>query len=288
MQAGVKMPKWAERSRVGVYLGPSWAHAKSVGLILSLTTGLVSPQFHVKYDDAFKSIRRLKLSGSQWQQKCHFVVDPTVPRTLNLPSVSVNEGDSSTYEGTTRLLLPPPAAQPTAPLPYPLPLEPLVEAEPQNIDLGPSLPPPQLAETVPNIPNVDGHQEDLRFPILHEEPAQDGTDMTVRRSNRTRQPSRRLRESYESHYVQVMESTFTEDDDPVTNVHPMLAYATADASDIMTLRQAMQAPDANKFRESMQQEFNDHCEKEHWAFVLRSSIPHGAKVLPSVWAMCRK
>jgi len=56
MQARMKMPKWAERSRVGVYLGPSWAHAKSVRLVLSLTTGLVSPQFHVKYDDTFESI----------------------------------------------------------------------------------------------------------------------------------------------------------------------------------------------------------------------------------------
>jgi len=56
MQARMKMPKWAKRSRVGVYLGPSWAHAKSVGLVLSLTTGLVSPQFHVKYDDAFESV----------------------------------------------------------------------------------------------------------------------------------------------------------------------------------------------------------------------------------------
>jgi len=37
MQAGHKMPKWAKRSRVGVYLGPSWAYAKLVGLILILT-----------------------------------------------------------------------------------------------------------------------------------------------------------------------------------------------------------------------------------------------------------
>jgi len=56
----------------------------------------------------------------------------------------------------------------------------------------------------------------------------------------------------------------------------------------MTLRQAMQAPDTDKFWEGIQQEFNDHCEREHWAFVLRSSIPPGTKVLPSVWAMRHK
>jgi len=120
------------------------------------------------------------------------------------------------------------------------------------------------------------------------DPVQDGTDITICRSNHTRLPSQCLRELYESHYVQVMESTFIEDSDLVTNCHPMLAYVTADASDIMTWRQAMQALDVDKFREGMEQEFNDHCNKEHWAFVLRSSLPPGTKVLPAVWAMHHK
>jgi len=247
MQAGMNMPKWAKRSRVGVYLGPSWAHAKSIGLVLSLTTDLVSPQFHIKYNDAFESVQRLKLSGSRWQQNCHFAMDPTIPCTVNLPSVSMDEGGSSTYKGAMQNALPPPAVQPMAPLPEPLPLEPLAEAKPQNIDAGLTLPLQQLAEPVPNIHNVDRHQDDLPLPIPPLGLVQDGTDITIWRSNCTRQPSWHLRDLYESHYVQVMESAFTEDNDPVMNVHPMLAYANADVSDIMTLRQAMQAQDADKF-----------------------------------------
>jgi hypothetical protein len=34
-------------------LGPTPKHAPSVALILSLHTGLVSPQFHCQYDDLF-------------------------------------------------------------------------------------------------------------------------------------------------------------------------------------------------------------------------------------------
>jgi len=170
---------------------------------------------------------------------------------VNLPSVAVDEGGNSTHEGATHAAPPQPAVQPMAPLPDPLPLEPLAEAELQNTGNGPPLPRLQLAELVPNVHNVDRHQDDLPPPIPHMDLVQDGTDGTICRSNRTRQPSWCLRESYESHYVQVMEFTFTEDDDPVTNIHPMLAYSSADASDIMTLRQAMQAPDANKFREGM-------------------------------------
>jgi hypothetical protein len=53
LQQGHKIPRWKPRSRVGVYLGFSPNHASSVPLVMSTTTGLVSPQFHVVYDDLF-------------------------------------------------------------------------------------------------------------------------------------------------------------------------------------------------------------------------------------------
>lgn len=49
--SGKKGPKWSDRARVRVYLGESLSHARSVALVLSLTTGLVSSQFHVAWDD---------------------------------------------------------------------------------------------------------------------------------------------------------------------------------------------------------------------------------------------
>jgi hypothetical protein len=49
LQQGNKVPRWKPRSRVGVYLGPSPEHASTVPLVLSTTTGLVSPQFHVVF-----------------------------------------------------------------------------------------------------------------------------------------------------------------------------------------------------------------------------------------------
>jgi len=55
--------------------------------------------------------------------------------------------------------------------------------------------------------------------------------------------------------------------------------------DILTLREAMSADDADEFQKGMVQEFNDHCDHTHWVFVLRSSLLQGTKVLPSVWAM---
>ena len=45
--------KWKERGRIGIYLGQSPSHGKSVALVLNMSTGLVSPQFHVKFDPMF-------------------------------------------------------------------------------------------------------------------------------------------------------------------------------------------------------------------------------------------
>ena len=50
------LPKWQERARLGVYLGPSPNHSRTVHLILNPRTGHVSPQYLVKHDDFFAMI----------------------------------------------------------------------------------------------------------------------------------------------------------------------------------------------------------------------------------------
>ena len=65
LQGGISgLPKWEPRSRVGVYLGQSPHHASNVALVLNLKTGLVSPQFHVVFDDNFTTVKYLR-SGKE-------------------------------------------------------------------------------------------------------------------------------------------------------------------------------------------------------------------------------
>jgi hypothetical protein len=66
--------KWKERVRVGVNLGFSPQHAKSVHLILSLQSGCVSPQFHCTFDSNFETLKEYNLPVSLWQEKAHFVI----------------------------------------------------------------------------------------------------------------------------------------------------------------------------------------------------------------------
>ncbi len=58
LQQGQKVRKWEDRARIGIYLGPSPQHAKSVALVLSLTTGNVSPQYHIQFNDLFETVTK--------------------------------------------------------------------------------------------------------------------------------------------------------------------------------------------------------------------------------------
>ena len=81
LQAGMKISKWQTRARVGLYLGHSPMHAKTVALVLNLTTGLVSPQFHIKYDDFFETVNKSEFNlPIEWKTKCQFVKVPIKPK----------------------------------------------------------------------------------------------------------------------------------------------------------------------------------------------------------------
>ena len=56
LQDGKKIPKWNRRSRQGQFLGFSDEHSSLVANVRHLTTGHVSPQFHVVFDDHFHTV----------------------------------------------------------------------------------------------------------------------------------------------------------------------------------------------------------------------------------------
>ncbi len=56
LQDGKKLPKWQPRSRRAQFVGWSPLHASNVALVRNLTTGSISPQFHVVFDNWFETI----------------------------------------------------------------------------------------------------------------------------------------------------------------------------------------------------------------------------------------
>ena len=53
---GHKLPRWQPRSQRSMYMGMSESHSSSVPLVLNLTTGAITPQFHVVFDDWFATV----------------------------------------------------------------------------------------------------------------------------------------------------------------------------------------------------------------------------------------
>ena len=59
---GIGTPKWQPRSYTGIHLGRSLCHEGSVALVLNVSSGLVSPQYHVIFNDKFTTIKCLQFS----------------------------------------------------------------------------------------------------------------------------------------------------------------------------------------------------------------------------------
>jgi hypothetical protein len=108
IQAGKSLPAWMSRAKVGINLGISPTHARSVPLVLSLKTGLVSPQFHVKHDDLIETteykVGGVRLPTSRWQALAGFKkgtvsvtrpVNPAETLTIALKRPSSARGGST-------------------------------------------------------------------------------------------------------------------------------------------------------------------------------------------------
>ena len=58
LQNDQSVPKFHPRYRIGLYLGNSPRHARSVSLVLTMDTVRVYPQFHVRHDEFFETVAK--------------------------------------------------------------------------------------------------------------------------------------------------------------------------------------------------------------------------------------
>ena len=86
LAVGNTMPCWSPHACLGLNLGPSPFHACNFYLVLNLMTGLVSPQYHCRFDDCFEMV---KLNGpdvttnANWKQLAGFSHTDGTPTTPN-------------------------------------------------------------------------------------------------------------------------------------------------------------------------------------------------------------
>ena len=70
--------KWKWHLDLGIYLGHSPDHHQNVALVMNPDTGLVSPQFHVRFDPLFTTAGEQK-APSKWQALAGFVATQSPP-----------------------------------------------------------------------------------------------------------------------------------------------------------------------------------------------------------------
>ena len=276
LQAQQQINKWQSRARVGIYLGVSQQHSRNIALVLNMQTGLASPQFHVKFDRKFETMRSSfdpMMPVSKWQTKTGFQVQ--VPSADTTPQAS----------------MPSAPAQQAAPEPPPAPDDD-GDGPPDNNGDGDDgdgnndgdgnggAPPPP--------PPTAPRWESQLYPESRPAPPS--------RSGRERREPIRFIETYEARmeecrpeYVS-FEALSVPDDtlECYSNTDPLLAYKAVSDPDTMYLHEAMKQPDRDQFLAAMLKEVEDQRKNGHWTVVPRKKVPQGVPVMPSVWSMKRK
>ena len=268
LQSGNALPKWEVRARVGLYLGPSPRHARSVSLVLNIRTGMVSPQYHVRFDSLFETIKRQPRPESLWQEICHFR--------------GTQQRKSSGKEAETSLL---PSADNRAeryPDFYHIPLphrSPTSEMMTGNNDLTPAN---------EGVSANEGEANGVAPTAVEPEPPP--ATQTTRSGRETRRPA--WHSDFVAHQVEfeaidqdlyVKEDQLRDLDDPI-----LYANEASNDPDTLYMHEALRAPDAQEFKKAMVKEVNDHNDRQHWEIMEKKDVPKGETILPAVWAMKRK
>ena len=284
LQARRSHNKWSDRSRVGIFLCHSPKHASSVPLVLNTKTGLVSPQFHCIYDDAFDTCKRDIHFTSLWQRKAQLHRDKKRNKFTTIPSTKLFERDQ------------------TPPISVPLPNVPqfVTQWNPQSTvgELTDDLTTPGSPAPLAPV-EIDRHSESVE----HELHPTAGIEDLKTKSGRRITPNRKYFNDQMAHANSAYLETFspTQDTDiqdleilQANHFEEPHAFASVYAlvgstgPDTLTFAEAMKAEDREEFIKAMHKELGDHIEMKHWKVVPIGSIPKGKRALPMVWAMKRK
>ena len=277
------MPHWHPRSRLGLYLGPSPRHARTVGLILNLQTGLTSPQFHVSYDDFFETVRPTTgnpAAISLWQEKAGLSnINATGKKKSNITTATLSPSQGTNATDA-----------------IPRESEDGTKSNESNEELN------DTNEDI-HLQEVDETQEEIREQNIqvnaNNNVPQDQAHTNVSpyppttRSGRQVRWSRRYREGLESSLAETQDDEYydalhREDYKIQDDMSNPISFAASSDPDTMYFHEAMKAPDAKEFLKAMSKEFNDHCDRGHWEIIQITEVPKETRILDAIWSMKRK
>ncbi|KAL7564555.1 hypothetical protein ACA910_013956 [Epithemia clementina (nom. ined.)] len=273
LQSGQSLPKCQSQARLGIYLGPSPSHARSVSLVLNQSTGHVLPQFHIKHNNFFETVTgkptNYDTPPPTWKVLSQLVQGPPVAQGKTLPSHV-----TQTLRATGNLSAPQP---------------PVLEV---------------ANEPLPDLPDLEGAPQVAQEAPPEPEPAPEPAPHPLKRttrSGRVVQPTERYREGWEQRQQGLVAWEVLVDQDDSEDIPTVsqqfqlqesmvdpLAFATSSDPDVMYLHEALRTPDRRQFLEAMDVEIQGHVKGKHWIVVPRTEVPKGTRILDAVWSMQRK
>lgn len=131
---------------------------------------------------------------------------------------------------------------------------------------------------------------------------EDAQDQPTRRSSQNRKATTRMQEleeqrregivAYAAEYVsaEALDPNLYAESSILDELDDPIAFAMKATTDPDTLyySEAMKAPDAKNFQDSMVKEATTHAKRKHWVVIFKEDVPEGQIILPAVWAMRRK
>ena len=316
LQDGKKIPKWSPKSRRGQFLGFSRHHSSTIGLMLNLQTGSISPQFHVVFDELFTTVHSVDEDNDTWIELF------TSEREYYGP----NEEEEDT-EGLTFPELDP-NWLPIAELP------PTTDAHIINEHINPDIPvagsPESIIQHTPTTISTVDTTSTQPQPV-NQSPNIAHQDPSIR-TQRVRRPNQRVfGDEWTNHTVQLTPSSRTllghivpnlsHDDlflhsldwdipfsenyssyhainelhiDPYTDeiewFHPFTLAAKASSADTPTLReiQRLNPQEIDQWYEAMDIELEALRNKSTMSEIFRRDVPPGCQIIKSTWAFRRK
>jgi hypothetical protein len=252
-------------------------HARNIYLVLNLHTGLVSLQYHCRFDDFFETTRHDSPEVSDnvtWQQLTKLGCSYKVLRQVSEPILySPNPGLSQS------------------------------DLDIPSEDL--SITTEQTDVNWDTHSNASGEsQETERSQPEGDTPSTPVTAGTsqlrcIRTMSRRMADSVSQQDFYSTrnmHYMAHKSTIGETDDDLFHDAHlelqermrnPIVFHAEM-MGDIMYLNQALRQPDAKEFVTAVVREINGHVDNNNWVLVPRDTVPEDAQIIPSVWLMQRK
>ena len=278
-------PKWDARTRAGIYRGQSLIHNRNVALVLNIHRGYVSPQFHVKFDETFRTVLQDKWNAS-WLKSTSFtkpinwishdedIKTPGKRRKL-MERQPVPNGEIRDHPGKRQMV----AVTANGPTRHQMSMA----SERQ----GPANP----VSHTPRATVADEH-------LVTSEKAPNSKVMPLTtRSGQLVKPVPRLIDLMMSELDLIKKRQRDIEGEVLSfaaithksaeECNPLLAYKAVN-SDILRLHEAIKAKNQKEFKTVMEKEVNDQVANGNFTVILCSKVPKGFHVFPGVWTLVCK